>query len=294
MPSPIQSRPTVNDFSVIFGDENEKQIEPQIETANLTVDIDQKQILIEVSMSQNVDESQNQTFDVSESKHECDEIKEGTYMTRNSTRLTRSLNNTIAQTGMDATYYKSSDVICIDDSVQTCTTPIAKRLSINHERTPIGKLLIRKVTPHTTESYGNESNVPDDEAYQVIMVNKNQQSQIFEEQSDSLEMLNEYEEVSPTVNNPVKHVNLVIASKRTSHPFPFSPRVILNRINSIDEYNRMTSQPLSSATKATKHNRKPRQQQKMKSKHYKSFIRRSSIFCGYEHSISVDGSLFRL
>lgn len=265
MLSPIQSQSNMNEFSVIFGDENERN-DSQIDFADLAVDIDtaNKQIVIDVSMSfsQNPHQIQNQSQNAVTSQCECDEIKHDSYMIRNNTRLTRSLNNTLVKslTEIDSNLFKSSEAVIIDDSVEIYTTPIAQRLSYG-ERTPIGKIRLRRVTPKTVTP---ELNTPDDETYEIVMVQSIQHSQMCQEHFDSVKMMHKFEEIAPAIDYPVMPMNTTIANKATAiaHPFPLSPRIILHRIESIDEYNRSTSQQrtrtrkLKAVKNKTKHTKK--------------------------------------
>lgn len=250
MLSPIQSQPNVNEFSVVFGDENERN-DSQINFTNLAVDIDQtnKQILIEMSMPLAQDARiENQTL--LGFKCESVEIRNDTFIMRRSTRLTRSLNNTMAQSAeIDNNRSKSSEA-AIDESVKMYTTPIAQRLSFEAERTPIGKIRLRKITPKTVTP---DIRTPDDEVYEIIVVRRSQNSRIHREHSDSMEMMNEFDEISPTINYPVMPMDTAaIANKVIVHPFPLSPRIILHRINSIDEYKESTTQQPTMKVKATK------------------------------------------
>lgn len=238
----IQPQSNASVFSAIFGDENERN-GSEIDLANVTVDIDQtnKQILVDVStsLSQNAHQSQKQSLNASKSQCELDEIKDDTFMIGNNTRLARSLNNTTVESPeVDNNCYKSSEVI-IDDSITMYTTPIAQRLSYERERTPIGKIRLRKITPKTATP-----EIPDEETYEVVMVTTSTNAQISREHFDSMEMMREFDEISPAINYPVMPMNAAIASKASeiAHLFPLSPRIILHRIDSIDEYMQTTSQ----------------------------------------------------
>lgn len=258
MLSPIQSDTKSNEFSIEFGAENERN-DSQIDFGNLTVDVDQtnKQIVVEVSMSmsltQNMHQSANQSLDAST----CGAIMEDTYVkTPGNTRLTRnSINTSVSSTEINRNFYKSFEAIN-NDSVKRYTPTVAKRSDFEPERTPIGVIRLRKVTPKIETP---EISISDDETYEIIVVNKSQQ--MCAEHCDSVNStINEFESsISLAINYPMMLENSTIATKSTAnaHPFPFSPRIILHRINSIDEYHRSVS--TQETPIVNKNKRKPRQ-----------------------------------
>lgn len=258
MLSPIQSQPVSNELSIVFDHENER-----IDFANLTVDVNQenKQIVVDVSMSmsltQNPNENGNQSLNVSSTNGV---IIEDTFVkTPDNTRVTRnSINTTKSSTEIN---YKSTDAVS-NDSVKMNTTPAMEYLSFQQERTPIGVIRLRKITPkiETPEIYISDD---DDEEYEIVVVNKSQHSHMFVEHIDLVDStMNDSEEDQPAADYPMMPINSAIASKSTAkaHPFPFSPRIILHRINSIDECQQ--SVPIQETPKVVTVNenrRKPRQ-----------------------------------
>lgn len=244
MLSPIQAQPIPNELSIVFGDENERN-DPQIDFANLTVDVDQanKQILVDVSSSmlsltQNLHEKVHESLNAST----CGVITEDTFIkSPEHTPSTRnSINATKSSAEIDDSCYKSTEV-AQNDSVKINTTPAMKHFSFERERTPIGVIRLRKVTPKIATP---ELNISDDEAYEVVVVNKSRHSHMYAEHFDTLDStMSDIEENSPATNYPMMPINAEIASKSTAkaHPFPFSPRIILHRINSIDEYQESVS-----------------------------------------------------
>lgn len=269
MLSPIQSQTLSNELSIAFGNENERN-DSQIDFANLTVDVDQanKQILVDVSMSmtQNLHQNTNQSLNASS----CAAITENTFIkTPDNTRLTRnSINTTKSSTKIKSNCYEA---IAFDDSSKinenhsvdnfSCinTTPAAEFLSFQHDRTPIGVIRLRKVTPNieTPEIYISD----DEEEYEIVVVNKSQHSRMCVDHFDAINStMDEFRENPPAANYPLMPINSAFASKSTvnAHPFPFSPRIILHRINSIDEYQQsMSTQEAPNVL--DKNKRKPRQ-----------------------------------
>lgn len=98
---------------------------------------------------------------------------------------------------------------------------ISSTTKINeHVRTPIGVLRLRKCNPKH-EQY-------EDTVYEVLMENRTQTIEISDESMNS-------SEISPYTPYPLK-MSSAIASKSSRSYFPMSPRIILHRINSLEEY----------------------------------------------------------
>lgn len=261
MLSPIQSQPIPNELSIVFGNENERN-DSQIDFANLTVEVDQanKQILVNVSTAMSVTQTLHQSVNQSSNASAC--VIEDTFVKSPAhTRSTRnSINVAKSPKEIDNISYKSIEVVQ-DDSMMIDTTPAAvKHLSFARNRTPIGVIRLRKVTPKIDTP---ELNISDDEAYEVVVVNKSRHSQMCVDHFDTVNStMSDIEEDSPTTVYPQVPTNSEIASKSTAkaHPFPFSPRILLHRINSIDEYQESVSpkvtmdkkQRKASKTKATR------------------------------------------
>lgn len=190
----------------------------QIDFANISVDINQtdKQILVGVStpLPQNVQQISHEISNIGDSKYGAYD-KDSYISLRCSTRLTRTTINTTP-----------------------VTTPVAKRLSFECQRTPIGVIRLRKIS---TKTETPELNMPDNETYEIVIVNDS--PQICEEHFESMKEMEHTKEYTLAKNYPLKPINCTIASKTTpnAHPFPLSPRIILQRINSLDEYQRSVS-----------------------------------------------------
>lgn len=237
--SPIQSQPIPmpNEFSIVFGDEN-KQNDSQIDFANLTVDVDQenKQILVDVSASMSLAQNLHQSVNQSLNASACVVIEDTFVKSPNHTQLLRdSINVTKSPIDIDNSCYKSIEVVQ-DDSLKTDTTPAMAYFSFERNRTPIGVIRLRKVTPKIDTP---EQNISDDEAYEVVVVNKSRHSHMLLSPVGTMNStMFDIEGDSPATNYPMSPINSEIASKSPAkaHPFPFSPRIMLHRINSIDEY----------------------------------------------------------
>lgn len=259
MLSPTQSQTKLNELSTAFGNGND-QNDSQIDFANLTIDIDQtnKQILVDVSISvsQNVQSDANQSLNVT--KCECNMIKEDTFIkSPHGIRLTRSsINTAVSSTEIESKFYKSE--ITDNDSMKMDTTPTVKHSSFEAKRTPIGVIRLRKVSLKTETP---EMNIPEDETYEIVIVDKSQHSEICAENFDSMNSTkHEFSGISPAKNYPLMPMNSEIASQTTTkaHPFPFSPRIILHRINSIDEYHQSLSIQATPKVTAVKNKHKTR------------------------------------
>lgn len=231
--SPIPLQAPVNDISA------HERKDSQIDFANLTVDINQtdKQILVEVSTPLSKIESASQISNIS--KDECVVIDDDSFMSRNNTRLTRNSFNTTMSSSKCNKSSKSFD----DDNIEILTTPVVSRLSFGHQATPIGKIRLRKIGPKTESP---DLDISEDETYEIVVVNKSQQ--MCEEHSNAMGMMQQFEETTSAKNS-------AIASKTTAtaHPFPLSPRIILHRINSLDEYQQsISTQPTPVVTSVNK------------------------------------------
>lgn len=273
MLSPIQSQPIPKHRSIAFGgDENERH-DSLIDLTNLTVDVDHanKQILVDVSMSlaqnlhQNADESLNAST--------CSAIGDVTFTkTPDSTRLTRnSINTSKSASETNSNRFESPEATH-DDSVQLNITAAAEYLSFHRDRTPIGVIRLRKVTPQVETP---EISISDDEEYEIVVVNN---GHMHAQQFDSVNStMDESDENPPAAYHPIIPTNSAIASKSTAkaHPFAFSPRIILNRINSIDEYQQnLTIQETPKTMISRKSDkRKPRQTKAARTKNGTIFIR---------------------
>lgn len=258
MLSPIQLKPISNELSIAFGNENERN-DSQIDFANLTVDVDEtnKQILVDVSMSlaQNLHQNTNQSLNASTRAT----ITEDTFIkTPNNTRLTRNSFNLLSKSSTIDDSAKINENHSVASSSCINTTSAAECLSFQHDRTPIGVIRLRKVTPNieTPEIF-----ISDDEEYEIVVVNKSQHSHMCVDHFDvTNSTMDEFAENPPAANYPLMSIDSAIASKSTinAHPFPFSPRIILHRINSIDEYHQSMS-ILETTNRVDKNKRKARQ-----------------------------------
>lgn len=261
MPSPIQSQPTPKQRSIAFGgDENERH-DSLIDLTNVTVDVDHanKQILVDVSMSMSLTQNLHQNADESLNASMYSAEGDVTFTkTPDSTRLTRnSINASKSASERNGNRYESPEATH-NDSVQLNITAAAEYLSFQRDRTPIGVIRLRKVMPHVETP---EISISDDEEYEIVVVNN---SHMCAQQFDSVNStMDESDENPPAAYHPIMPTNSAIASKSPAktHPFAFSPRIILNRINSIDEYQQnLTIQETPKGMMSRKSDkRKPRQ-----------------------------------
>lgn len=256
MLSPIQSQPKSDELSVVFGDENGRN-DSQIDFSNLTVDVDQtnKQIVVDVSMSMSLTQSMHQS-------------------------LNQSLNASKGCTILDDTYVKTPDSVRLTRSTIKSPKAIDNTSEMIHttltaERTPIGVIRLRKVTPKIATP---EISISDDEdvPYELVVVNKSQHSQMCVEHCDSVDStkLADDSSITSPVKYPIVPTNSAIASKTTAkaHPFPFSPRIILNRINSIDEYQKNVSTQETPKMILNKAKRKPSHKKTVGTKNGKNIL----------------------
>lgn len=238
--SPIQSQPIPTEISIIFGDRNERN-EPVVDFSNVTVDVDQtnKQILVDVSMSMPQDLHPNQS--VNTATYSPITIQDTFIKSPEHSRVTRnSINAMKSSTEIDNKCYKSIEV-AKNESIKINTTPAVQHTSFDHDRTPIGVIRLRKVTPKIETP---ELNISDDEAYEVVVVNKSRHSRVCADHSVTVNSTTaDVEDNALASYYSEMPKNPEIASKSTArvHPFQFSPRIILNRINSIDEHQESVS-----------------------------------------------------
>lgn len=175
------------------------------------------------------------------------------------------VSQTLSKDEVDVTINKSYET-AINDWMTVQLTPIVAKLHpIETERTPIGKIRLRKTIP--------DDAMDDNSAYEIVMVNKDRAlPQVKKVQFRPLEkicMNTNGDNDCRTVNAPVVPTayplgaNSPIACKMTAskHWFPMAPNMIQQRLNVLQDYNRcLTMQNvarLSAAAKASQQGNRP-------------------------------------
>lgn len=239
-PKPDENEPIKDQIPCISS--TEELISDPIPTQNVSVNIDhvEKKIIFEVSETAGVDVT---IIDVPTPQIVQPNTAQGTSVSKCDSfigEMGGHLNKSQAEPSNQTVKFMG-EIYMMSDTSMVNSPPIVKNATDEHVRTPIGKLVIRKLA---------HSNRFENTQYAVEMVHKVRQSrEMFNISSASYGM--DYDYDNDVIGTPDKAYPLPrsspIASKATHHAyhFPYSPRIVLHRISTLQEYRQHygTSQP---------------------------------------------------